>query len=177
MLRDSAFGAGTREMPLANMVRISLGEISKEEGWEKLLVLECHLDDCTPETLGYALERLLKEGALDVSIEPVLMKKNRPGHKLWALVKPGDKERLCSLILTETTSLGVRSYEVERWALPRRIITVETSVGPLRVKETRDPSGATRYAPEYEDARKAAQDFGLPLAEIYRLAETAARSG
>ena len=163
-------------MPFANVVRVSLGESSAGPGWERLLVLECHLDDCTPETLGYALERLLKEGALDASIEPVLMKKNRPGHRLWVLAKPYDKERLASVILTETTSLGVRCQEVERWALPRRVITVETAVGPLRVKENRAPSGAIRYAPEYEDAKKAALESGLPLTEIYRLADTAARS-
>jgi len=176
VLHDSALGAGTRELPFANVVRVSLGESSAGSGWERLLVLECHLDDSTPETLGYALERLLKEGALDASIEPVLMKKNRPGHRLWVLAKPNDKERLASVILTETTSLGVRCQEVERWALPRRVITVETAVGPLRVKETRDPSGSIRYAPEYEDAKKAALESGLPLTEIYRLADTAARS-
>ena len=172
-IHDSAFGAGTRELPFANVVRASLGETCHKEGWETLLVLECHLDDCTPEILGYALERVLNEGALDVSIEPVLMKKNRPGHKFWALVKPNDKERLASLILTETTSLGVRSYEVERRALPRRVLTVETAVGPLRVKETSDPSGHIRYAPEFEDAKRAAAESGLPLTEVYRLAAQA----
>ncbi|MCA9777227.1 MAG: nickel pincer cofactor biosynthesis protein LarC [Candidatus Eremiobacteraeota bacterium] len=170
VLSGSAFGAGTRELPFANVVRVSLGETSNEEGWERLLVLECHTDDCTPEALGYALERLLNEGALDVSIEPVLMKKSRSGHKVWALVRPHDRERLASVILTETTSLGVRSYEVERWALPRRVITVETEVGAIRVKETQDPSGGIRYAPEYEDAKKAAASSGLSLVEVYRLA-------
>ncbi len=105
VLSGSAFGAGTRALPFANVVRVSLGETSNEEGWERLLVLECHTDDCTPEALGYALERLLKEGALDVSIEPVLMKKSRSGHKVWALVRPQDRERLASIILTENKSL------------------------------------------------------------------------
>jgi len=111
------------------------------------------------------LERLLAAGALDVTMTPAQMKKNRPGTLLSVLARPEQSEPLTQIIFEETTSLGVRRQMVERVSVGRTLETVETPYGPVRVKVARWPGGS-RCMPEYEDCREAAQKHHVPLAEV-----------
>ena len=173
LIRQTALGAGERELPFPNVLRCSVGETSGDIGWERLIVLECHLDDCPGELLGYTMERLYEAGALEVSYSPVTMKKNRPGHILFCLSRDDISRELAHIILQETTTLGVRRSEVERKALERSMVTVKTEFGELQVKSTRDPSGKTRVSPEFEQARTLALASKVSLQAVYQAAQQA----
>ena len=112
-------------------------------------VIEANIDDSSPQVLGYALERLMDAGALDASLSPLQMKKNRPGSLLRVIAKPEDQERLAQMIFAETSTLGLRIHAAERRVEERRIVEVDTQFGKVRVKV----SGHGAFAPEYEDCR------------------------
>jgi uncharacterized protein (TIGR00299 family) protein len=162
-ISGAGFGAGTKEFKdQANVLRVILGEASGAAEAASVAVLEANIDDSTPETLGYAMERLLEAGALDVTLTPVHMKKNRPGVMLSVLARLEDRERLASLVFAETSTFGLRIHVAERRVEARSVVEVETRFGKLRVKLS--ASGAV--APEYEDCRKLARETGAPLREI-----------
>jgi len=162
-ISGAGFGAGSKEFKeQANVLRVILGEASGAAEAASVAVLEANIDDSTPETLGYAMERLLEAGALDVTLTPVHMKKNRPGVTLSVLARPEDRERLAALVFAETSTLGLRIHVAERRVEARSVVEVETRFGRLRVKVS--ASGA--FAPEYEDCRKLARETGAPLREI-----------
>jgi uncharacterized protein (DUF111 family) len=115
-----------------------------------------------PQVLAYAAERLLESGALDVSLEPLTMKKGRPGTLLRAVVKPEHREAIAQLIFAETSTLGLRIYAAERRVQQRTWIEVPTPYGKVRIKVSSE--GA--YAPEYEDCRKLATQSGVALKHI-----------
>lgn len=164
------YGAGTRTTPEPNILRVLLGE-SDGDGLttETLVMLETNIDDMSPEAHGYVVERLLAAGALDAYLTPVLMKKTRPGVVLSALCRPADATRLRGLLFAETTTLGVRTYEVTRHCLARDIRSVNTPFGEIRVKVARWEDGE-KSAPEYEDCRRAAEAHGVPLLRVYQAA-------
>ena len=169
----TGYGAGDKDFPEnANVLRVLLGESSGAEESTSVGVIEANIDDATPELLGYATERLLEAGALDVTIAPVLMKKNRPGSALTVLARPEDTERLAALLFGETTTLGVRIYTAERRVQKREIREVDTPHGRVRVKFS--DTGA--FAPEYEDCRRLAVEHGVPLKTIMTEATVAAAS-
>ncbi|AJE02206.1 nickel pincer cofactor biosynthesis protein LarC [Geobacter pickeringii] len=165
-------GAGSRDFDdLPNVVRAFLGESGAGLDRDEVQVIETHIDDMNPELLGYVLERLLEEGALDAAFAPLQMKKNRPGVRLTVVAPPERLESLAGLILRETTAIGVRTYPVQRVKLRREIEERQTSLGPVRVKVLRDGEGLVRVAPEYEECRRIAAERGMPLAEVYRIVE------
>ena len=171
----SGYGAGTRELPFANVLRVMLGETTGVEGaqgvrTEQVSVLETQIDDMPGEWYGYIMSRLLKAGALDVYFTPSQMKKNRPGTLLTVVCKPADASTLGILVLTDTTTLGVRRYDVQRLSLPRETRTVDTPFGPILVKVATLPDGKERAAPEYESCLQAAQVHDVPLWEVYQAA-------
>lgn len=169
----TGYGAGDRDFPEhANVLRVLLGEASGASESTAVTVIEANIDDATAEVLGYATERLLESGALDVTITPVQMKKNRPGATLTVIAKPEDQERLSAVIFAETTTLGVRMHRVERRVQPRETVEVETPHGRVRVKF----AGSGVFAPEYEDCRRIAQERGVPLRMIMTEATVAAAS-
>ncbi len=143
-LQATGFGAGQRDMPYPNLLRLVLGEaaaapeaaagLAAAYQVERLQLLETNIDDMNPEILGYVCQRLFDAGALDVWLTPILMKKGRPATLLSVLCQLERADRLIELILLETTSLGVRRQEVERLCVPRAIEQVETPWGPVRVK-------------------------------------------
>lgn len=120
-----------------------------------------------PEFYGYVQDRLLAAGALDVYIAPLMMKKGRPAALLSALCRPEKANALCTIILDETTTMGVRSRKVTRFCLPRTSKEVDTPFGPVRVKVARWKGGSDKMAPEYEDCRRAAETHGVPLRVVY----------
>ena len=162
-IESIGYGAGDKDFPEhANVLRAMIGESSGARESTMVEVIEANIDDSTPEVLGWAMERLLDAGALDVTMQPLLMKKSRPGTLLRVLARPEDREKLSGLMMTETSSLGVRFYSAERRVQARRIVEVETPHGRARVKVAE--SGA--FAPEYEDCRTLARATGLPLQQI-----------
>jgi pyridinium-3,5-bisthiocarboxylic acid mononucleotide nickel chelatase len=157
------FGAGGHDFPEhANVLRVILGEPSGAAEAAEICVMEANIDDLNPQVLAYAAEHLLERGALDVTLQPLVMKKGRPGTLLRVLARPEDREALAQVIFAETSTFGLRFYAAERRVEPRSWVEVETKHGRVRVKV----SGSGRYAPEYEDCRAIAAQSGLPLYEI-----------
>ncbi len=169
-LAATGYGAGSRDFPgHANVLRILVGETveaSLPAGRETIAVLEANLDDLNPQVVGYAIERALAEGALDVFATPVQMKKNRPGTMLTVLCRPGDADRLAKLLFTETSTLGVRIREEARRTLARREVRVTTPWGKVRVKVANLNGSVANFAPEYEDCRRIAAQHKLPLKTV-----------
>ena len=159
----TGYGAGDKDFQEhANVLRVLIGETSRAEEATTVAVLEANIDDSSPQVLGYAMERLLEAGALDVTLESVLMKKNRPGTLMRVIAKPEHREALAQLMFAETSTLGLRIYSAERRVKERHTLEVETPHGKVRVKIAEDGS----YAPEYEDCRKLARETGVPLKQI-----------
>lgn len=159
----TGYGAGDRDFPdNANVLRVLIGERGGATEATTVAVLEANIDDSSPQVLGYAMEKLLARGALDVTLEPVFMKKNRPGMLLRVIARPEDREAIAALIFAETTTLGLRIYDAQRRVKTRRIIEVDIAQGRVRIKIAGDGS----FAPEYEDCKRLAQESGLPLKEI-----------
>jgi pyridinium-3,5-bisthiocarboxylic acid mononucleotide nickel chelatase len=175
-LRAVGYGAGSRDLPIPNVLRVLLGDSSPQGPWlsETITVLETHLDNDRGETIGHASQRLMAEGALDVVAIPAQMKKDRPAQVLKVLAKPEDADRLERILFEETSTLGIRRSETRRDALPRHFETVETRFGTIRVKVARLPGGTLRATPEYEDCRKAAEQHGVSLHAVTHEAEHAA---
>jgi uncharacterized protein (TIGR00299 family) protein len=162
-LKAIGYGAGTRELPgCPNVLRVLIGEDSRAPEATLVSVLEANVDDSTPEVLGYALERLLEAGALDATLEPIYMKKGRPGLLLRVIARPEDQERLVELVFAETSTLGLRVYRAERRVRTRSTVEVEIPEGKVRIKVSEDG----HFAPEYEDCRRLAQASGKPLRDI-----------
>jgi uncharacterized protein (TIGR00299 family) protein len=163
-------GAGDRDFKESpNVLRVLIGERTGAPEATLVSVIEANIDNSTPEILGYALERLMQAGALDASLSPLQMKKNRPGSLLRVIARPQDQELLAQLVFAETSTLGLRIHTAERRIEERRIVEVETQYGKIRVKV----SGHGHFAPEYEDCRAIAASTGTPLPEILAAAQSA----
>lgn len=132
--------------------------------------LECNLDDCSGEVLGYTIERLMKEGALDVCYLPIYMKKNRPAYMLTVLCHPEDQQKMEQIIFAETTTIGIRRQFMERTVLPRKIEQKKSSLGAVSVKRMLREAGETLTL-EYETVAAIARKTGLPFREVYRSIE------
>ncbi|HUS04927.1 MAG TPA: LarC family nickel insertion protein, partial [Bryobacteraceae bacterium] len=159
----TGYGAGDKDFPEhANVLRVLIGETQQASEATTISVIETNIDDTTPEIIGYAMERLIEAGALDVTVTPLVMKKSRPGSLLSVLARPEDVEKLASIVLSETTTLGVRISTAERRIQSRESVEIGTAHGKVRIK--RAASGS--FAPEYEDCRRLALELGLPLKEI-----------
>jgi len=182
-LERAGYGAGTREYKkFPNALRVLVGEeesnsATKSVGstWsaaERLWMIETNMDDISPQILGHVMERAFDLGALDCYFTSVQMKKNRPGVLLSILCREEQRATLSELLFSETTTLGIRAYEVERRALERRIVTVETQYGPIDVKVAQLNGHIIKEMPEYEQCRQAAREANVPL----RIVEEAARN-
>ena len=164
-LLKSGYGMGTKDFPAANCVRAMLGE--QDAPTEEILELSCNLDDCTGEAIGFAMERLLDAGALDVYWTSVGMKKNRPGILLTCMCRPLDREKMVELLFRHTTTLGVRESAFRRYTLSRESKTIQTPDGDIRVKVSTG-YGVTREKPEFEDLAKIARKTGKSFSELQK---------
>src|ERR1041385_5716654 len=174
MITDqSGYGAGTREYgDFANVLRVLIGETDASGAMdERLWMLETNLDDASPQIIGHVMDRVLESGALDCFFPPVQIKKNRPGVLLSVLCGANEKDALMELLFMETTTLGVRSYQVERRALERSVVRVVTQYGPIDVKVAHLDGRVVNEMPEFEQCRQAAANANVPL----KLVEEAAR--
>ena len=169
----TGYGAGTREYDnFPNVLRVLIGETETDDAAsERLWMIETNLDDASPQIIGHVMDRVFEIGALDCYVTPVQMKKNRPGVLLSVLCGPEQKETVMKLLFLETTTLGVRSYEVERRALRRNVVTVETQYGPIDVKVAHLNGRVVNEMPEFEQCRTAAIRADVPL----KMVEEAAR--
>jgi hypothetical protein len=168
-------GAGNeRSWGLPNVLRAVLGR-GAGFGGDRVVVLETHVDDLNPEHFEYLMERLFEAGALDVALMHLQMKKNRPGFAIRVLARPAEREVLARVLFAESTTLGVRVAEMERVVLAREERKVATPFGAIRVKIARDAAGRGTPSAEYEDCKSAARRAGVPLREVVRAAEEAAR--
>ena len=171
----TGYGAGTRQYEnFPNVLRVLVGETEADEAAsERLWMIETNLDDASPQIVGHVMDRVFEAGALDCYFTPVQMKKNRPGVLLSVLCGASEKERVMTLLFTETTTLGVRSYEVERRALRRSVVQVETRYGLIDVKVAHLNGRVVNEMPEFEQCREAAIRANVPLKVVEEAARVA----
>lgn len=164
------YGFGTHEgFPWPNAVRAWVGE-AMDNPSERVVLLECNLDNVTGEALGYAMERLFAAGALDVWFTPIQMKKNRPGVVLSVIAPAAEAEALAQVVLRETPTLGLRWLEVARRTADRRMETAQTPWGEVRVKVKMLGGRVVLRRPEYDDCARIARDHRVPLEDVWRAA-------
>jgi len=167
-LISSGYGVGSdpaSDPP--NLLRMLVGTPMRSFEYKHLLVLETNIDDMNPEFYSYVLEKLFALGALDATLTPIQMKKNRPGVLLGVLIEPALQTGVLELLFKETTTLGVRIHEVKRAELSRKIETIQTPYGPCQVKRVTLPDGEQRVVPEYETCRRIAEDHQMPIRKVY----------
>lgn len=171
-IERTGYGAGGREYQnFPNVLRLMLGESAAETSTdERLVMVETNIDDMSPQVYGHVMEEALRRGALDCYLTPVQMKKNRPGTLLSILCRPALRDEMCQFLLAETTTLGVRFYEVMRRALERETVKVKTKFGEINVKVARLDGVVIKGMPEYEECRAAAERANVPLLEVERAA-------
>jgi uncharacterized protein (TIGR00299 family) protein len=169
----TGYGAGTREYQnFPNVLRLMIGDDAAgvASGDERLIIVETNIDDMSPQIYGYVMEQAFARGALDCYFTSVQMKKNRPGVVVSILCRPHERDSMCELLLAETTTLGVRFYEVLRRALARETTSVETEFGPIDVKVARLNGRVVKAMPEYEQCRAAAQTANVALQVVEQAA-------
>lgn len=170
------YGAGKRELETPNLLRIFVGELASDgpgPQTETVAILEANIDDMNPEIYSHLIERLLKKGALDVFVSPLIMKKGRPGQLLSVLCRPEEARDFAALLFRETTTFGVRVSQHLRFCLARETRMVETRFGPIAMKIAFLDGEVVQASPEFRDCREAAQRFGAPLKEVYAAAAVA----
>lgn len=177
-LKVTGIGAGRRQLPFPNVIRVWIGEAPSAAGdliYETLALLETNIDDLNPQVYEHVMHLLFAAGALDVTLTPIHMKKNRPGEMLSVLCQQQDADRLQSILFSESITLGVRRAACERICLPRTIVSVDTPYGSIPVKVAHW-GGQTRVVPEYEDCRAAAEAHAVPLLHVMAAAQEAYRA-
>lgn len=174
--KRAGYGAGKMDLHFPNVLRIIKGASALPT--DQVAILETNLDNVSGEILGNLFQKLMAQGALDVSMIPVLMKKNRPGHLLRVIVRPQDCDRISEAIIRETGTLGVRVMPfVHRNILEREIIPLEFELAgsyeKIRIKVGKIGNEIINTAPEYEDARQIAEKMQIPIKEVIRMADEA----
>ena len=165
------FGAGKKEIEnIPNILKVVLGNTQEEKSLidKDFVVMETNIDDCQGEVLGYCMEKLLKEGALDVFYTPIFMKKNRPAYRLTVTAKTKDLEKMQEIIFTETTTIGIRYRFEERACLERELVEVDTKFGKINAKKV-VAGDKTFIYPEFESIKKVAEEKNIPLKELYKI--------
>jgi len=169
-IRSVGYGAGDHDFrEHANVLRVLVGKGTGAAEATAVTVIEANIDDSTPQVLAYTVERLLAAGALDASLQPLEMKKGRPGSLLRVITVPEEREALADIIFAETSTLGLRMYVAERRVRPRHLVEVETGYGSVRMKVSDQHS----FAPEYEDCRALAMAKQVPLRQVLAAANQA----
>jgi pyridinium-3,5-bisthiocarboxylic acid mononucleotide nickel chelatase len=182
-IEKTAYGIGQKDLEIPNVLRVYLANAGKQirEGQNEVIpaedhsppdtvkawILECNIDDMNPEMYGYVMDTLFELGASDVFITPIIMKKARPASKLSILCPPEKREELTEALLTHTTSLGVRSYEVDKTMLQRKISKLKTSYGEVTIKTAIYKGQKLKSKPEYEDCVRLAREHNIPVNQIY----------
>jgi hypothetical protein len=175
-IKSIGYGSGTKNLDIPNVLRLIIGddEVSHSTD-DEVAELESAIDDMNPEFYSYLFEILLKEGALDVSVIPAVMKKNRPGHVLKILSTKEKSDKIAEIVFRETTTSGIRINIVKRKIMERTLQEIETKYGMIKVKIHKLKGIPVTISPEYEDCRNAAIKYNVPLKEIYNEAVISAQ--
>jgi pyridinium-3,5-bisthiocarboxylic acid mononucleotide nickel chelatase len=161
----AGYGAGDRDLNgTPNVLRVVVGE-SDASAATRVAVIECEIDDMNPQIFGVLMERLHTAGALDVFYAPVQMKKNRPGTLVTIIARPEQRQELTELMFRESTTIGVRTIEMDRECLDRETVEVTTALGPVRFKVARRNGRVWNAQPEFEDVARVAGEHDLPVKE------------
>jgi uncharacterized protein (TIGR00299 family) protein len=168
------YGAGEKEFTIPNLLRVSIGEkILKDENLkdgyvsDEAVLIETNIDDMNPEFYDYIMDQLFSQGALDVFLTPIQMKKNRPAHMLSIIVYEQNLKEVLEVLFSESTTLGVRLRELKRLRLGQQNFIAETKYGKIKVKVGMFKGEIKNIAPEYEDCKKMAKQHQVPLKEVY----------
>jgi uncharacterized protein (TIGR00299 family) protein len=168
------YGAGERDNPdTPNVLRVLIGRASDRPGAERVVVIECEIDDMNPQLFGVAMDRLYAAGAFDVFYVPVQMKKNRPGTLLTVIAPPERRTALADIIFRETTTIGLRHHEVERECLRREVLNIETPVGAVRFKLAWRDGRIVNAVPEFEDCARLATTNNMSVKDVQAIAAQA----
>jgi len=177
------YGAGDRDLKeTPNVVRVLVGESEdvRSAGAAapagpsmKVVVLECEIDDMNPQIFGVLMEKLYAAGALEVFYSAVQMKKNRPGTLMTIVAKPEQREAMTEIVFRESTTIGIRHQELLRECLDREMVTVTTTLGPVRFKVARRDGRVLNAQPEFEDLAKLSNERGIPIKDVQALAHKA----
>jgi uncharacterized protein (TIGR00299 family) protein len=171
------YGAGTLDLARRpNLLRLIVGERIDELDRDDVTVVEANIDDMNPQLFEPLMEALFAAGALDVFLTPIIMKKSRPATVISAIVPAGLEEGIGPILLSYSSTFGIRFRSMRRQTLPREVLTVETPFGQVRVKVGRLQGRPIHLAPEYEDCRRLAEIGRLPPAELMTAAVEAARA-
>lgn len=160
------YGCGKRNTEKPNLLRVVLAEDEVEIG--EVCILEATIDDMNPQIYGYFMDKLFKAGARDVYLTPVYMKKNRPGIVVTITTPTLIQDKIKELIFNETTTIGIRKFNIERTELQREFKEYKTSYGNINYKICKYNDKVVNVSPEFEDVKKAAESFNVPLKEVYR---------
>jgi uncharacterized protein (TIGR00299 family) protein len=169
------YGAGKRDIgaSVPNLLRLVLGTPSVVKNSadnilsDQVHVLYTNVDDMSPESLGFVMDRLMDKGALDVSFTPAFMKKNRPATRIEVICRPAQLQVLAEVLLSETTTIGVRYHLCDRMILKREPVEVETSLGRVSAKKITSQNGRARIMPEYDECKRIALEQELPFYQVY----------
>jgi len=168
-IQKISYGIGHRDLSIPNVLRVYLGESTNSGPFlkETAVLIECNIDDMNPEHYDYIIDKLFACGSQDVFLVPIIMKKSRPAVQLKVLCSLDHQASIENILLSETTSLGLRSQQVTKSMLERKTRIIETKYGPIRVKEAYISGKSIKYKAEYDDCLKAANEKGVPINEIY----------
>ncbi len=165
------YGAGDREEPSTpNVLRVLIGQEAGATPGDRVAVVECEIDDMNPQIYGVVMDQLYAAGALEVFYVPVQMKKNRPGVLLTAIAPPDKRAAIADVVFRETTTIGLRHYEVDRECLDRTQVSVDTPIGPIRFKVASRHGHVLNAAPEFEDCAALAAKHQLSVKEVQAIA-------
>ena len=173
------YGAGDRELKdTPNVVRVLVGEATdKPKGLSprsmQVALLECEIDDMNPQIFGVLMEKLYAAGALEVFYSAVQMKKNRPGTLMTIIAKPDHRDAMTEIVFRESTTIGIRHHELSRECLDREMVTVTTTIGPVRFKVASRDGRVFNAQPEFEDLAKLSDQRGIPIKDVQALAHKA----
>ncbi len=170
LAEKTAYGAGTWDLVIPNVMRLSLGSLPEQKNSDEMWLLEANVDDSTPEVIAYAIDKLLAAGAVDAWITPIIMKKGRPAFLLSALCMETNKIAVEDVVFAETSSIGVRWQQVRRTVADRSMVAVQTEWGTVGVKVAERDGQVINVAPEFGDCRHLAEQSGAPLKKIYQAA-------
>jgi uncharacterized protein (TIGR00299 family) protein len=165
-MEEIGYGCGTKDFDFPNVLR-AIKYTTNEGTPDKVQVIECQIDDMTPETLSFIIEQVLDKGALDAYFTPLTMKKSRPGIQFTIICKIDDAIYFEAYMLKNTTSLGVRSYSVNRKILKRQLNTVHTKYGDILIKLGMINNKIIKVKPEFEDVKNAAKLSDQPFSLVY----------
>lgn len=167
VVTKTAYGIGHKDSEVPNVLRVLwCNEIQTDFKTEEASVIDCNIDDMNPEFYDFIMDKLFSEGADDVYITPIIMKKSRPAVTLSLMCKPQNTSRLIEILLQHTSSLGVRTYEVTKHMLEREMLELNTKFGKVRVKRAWGNNVPYKYKPEYVDCNRIARESNITVLEV-----------